>query len=92
MSDFKAGRLGTRGTRILITGGTGSFGTTVARALLDSDVSEVRILSRDEAKQEDLRGWLADDRALFYVGDVRDHRSVDGEMFGVDFACSTQHR
>ena len=52
----------------------------------------MRILSRDEAKQEDLRGWLADDRALFYVGDVRDHRSVDGEMFGVDFACSTQHR
>jgi UDP-N-acetylglucosamine 4,6-dehydratase len=85
LSDFWAGRGGMSGARTLITGGTGSFGTTVSKALLDSDVSEVRILSRDEAKQDDLRRWLADDRARFYVGDVRDYLSVDGAMTGVDY-------
>ena len=61
---------------VLITGGTGSFGSTVTRQLLAGDVGEVRILSRDEAKQDDLRRWLSDARARFYVGDVRDSKSV----------------
>ncbi|MCB9411274.1 MAG: polysaccharide biosynthesis protein [Actinobacteria bacterium] len=71
---------------ILVTGGTGSFGSTVARHLLERDtVSELRILSRDEAKQDDLRRHLADARARFYVGDVRDYHSVDEASRGVDY-------
>lgn len=70
---------------VLITGGTGSFGSTVTRQLLASGVGEVRILSRDEAKQDDLRRWLSDSRARFYVGDVRDYQSVDEAMRGVDY-------
>ena len=70
---------------VLITGGTGSFGSTVARQLLATDVAEVRILSRDEAKQDDLRRWLGDARARFYVGDVRDPNSVREAMVGVDY-------
>lgn len=70
----------------LVTGGTGSFGSTVTRQLLEGDgAAEVRILSRDEAKQDDLRRWLNDSRARFYVGDVRDYRSVDEAMRGVDY-------
>lgn len=72
--------------RILVTGGTGSFGSTVARRLLSEDrVSELRVLSRDEAKQDDLRRRLADPRARFYVGDVRDYQSVDEASRGVDY-------
>jgi len=71
---------------ILVTGGTGSFGATVAQRLLaENHVSELRILSRDEAKQDDLRRKLADSRARFYVGDVRDYQSVDEAMRGVDY-------
>ncbi len=70
---------------VLITGGTGSFGSTVTRHLLNSDVGEVRILSRDESKQDDLRRWLDDPRARFYVGDVRDPKSVADAMTGVDY-------
>lgn len=70
---------------VLITGGTGSFGSTVARQLLAGDVGQVRILSRDEAKQDDLRRWLNDPRARFYVGDVRDYRSVEEALRGVDY-------
>ena len=62
------------GRTVLITGGTGSFGSTVTRRLLASDVAEIRILSRDEAKQDDLRRRLGDSRARFYVGDVRDRQ------------------
>ncbi len=72
------------GEIVLITGGTGSFGSTVTRQLLSGDVAEVRILSRDEAKQDDLRRWLSDSRARFYVGDVRDLNSVMEAMRGVD--------
>lgn len=71
---------------VLITGGTGSFGSTVTRRLLaDGDVSELRILSRDEAKQDDLRRHLSDPRARFYVGDVRDYNSVHEAARGVDY-------
>ena len=73
------------GSVVLITGGTGSFGSTVTRQLLSGDVGEVRILSRDEAKQDDLRRWLNDSRARFYVGDVRDPQSVADAMTGVDY-------
>lgn len=69
---------------VLITGGTGSFGSTVARRLLATDVSEVRILSRDEAKQDDMRRRLGDPRLRFYVGDVRSRDSVLEAMVGVD--------
>lgn len=72
------------GKKILITGGTGSFGHTVAKKLLDRDVEEVRILSRDEAKQDAMRRQLADPRLRFYVGDVREYQSVDRAVKSVD--------
>jgi UDP-glucose 4-epimerase len=72
------------GSTVLITGGTGSFGSTMVRRLLARDVAQVRILSRDEAKQDDMRRQLGDARARFYVGDVRDRTSVDDAMRGVD--------
>ncbi|WP_114521153.1 polysaccharide biosynthesis protein [Altererythrobacter sp. ZODW24] len=70
--------------KVLITGGTGSFGKTMLRGLLDSGVSEIRILSRDEEKQDALRTQLADSRVRFYVGDVRERDSVDRATNGVD--------
>lgn len=73
------------GKRLLITGGTGSFGHTVARRLLDTDVSEIRIVSRDEAKQDQMRHELRDPRLRFYVGDIRDYGSVERAMRDVDF-------
>jgi UDP-N-acetylglucosamine 4,6-dehydratase len=72
------------GRCVLITGGTGSFGSTMTRRLLAGDVGEVRILSRDEAKQDAMRRALGDSRVRFYVGDVRDRSSVDRAMRGVD--------
>ncbi|MDR7252073.1 UDP-glucose 4-epimerase [Nocardioides sp. BE266] len=69
---------------VLVTGGTGSFGHTMVRRLLDSGVGEVRVLSRDELKQHDMRLELADDRVRFYIGDVRDYDSVDRATRGVD--------
>ncbi len=69
---------------VLITGGTGSFGRTVAARLLRDGVGQVRILSRDEAKQDDMRHAMGDDRLRFYLGDVRDEGSVDKAMRGVD--------
>jgi UDP-N-acetylglucosamine 4,6-dehydratase len=70
--------------RVLVTGGTGSFGKTVARHLLDRGVEEVRVLSRDEAKQHDMRILFDDPRLNFYVGDVRSERSVERASAGVD--------
>jgi UDP-N-acetylglucosamine 4,6-dehydratase/5-epimerase len=72
---------------VLITGGTGSFGSKMTRKLLNSDVyDEIRIFSRDELKQENMRIELADPRVKFYLGDVRDRSSVDYAMSGVSFA------
>ncbi len=68
---------------ILVTGGTGSFGSTMVRRLLARDIDEVRILSRDEAKQDAMRRELADGRVKFHVGDVRDPRSVEDAVQGV---------
>lgn len=70
---------------VLVTGGTGSFGTTMIRRLLETDVREVRVLSRDELKQHDLRQALNDSRVRFYIGDVRDEDSVRRATRGVDF-------
>ena len=70
---------------LLITGGTGSFGNAVLRRFLDSDIKEIRIFSRDEKKQDDMRHPLQNEKVKFYIGDVRDKRSVDGAMHGVDY-------
>lgn len=70
---------------VLVTGGTGSFGSTMIRRLLDTDVREVRVLSRDELKQHELRLALGDSRVRFYIGDVRDEDSVLRATRGVDF-------
>lgn len=70
--------------KVLVTGGTGSFGKTIARHLLDRGVGELRVLSRDEAKQHEMRVAFDDARLALYVGDVRDIRSVQQAMRGVD--------
>lgn len=71
--------------RILITGGTGSFGQTVTEALLKRGAAEVRVLSRDEAKQDAMRHRFSDSRLRLYVGDVRDFQSVDRATKSVDY-------
>lgn len=70
---------------LLITGGTGSFGNAVLQRFLISDFKEIRIFSRDEKKQEDMRIALNDDRVKFHVGDVRDYEAVDDAVNGVDY-------
>lgn len=70
--------------KLLITGGTGSFGKTMLRDMLSRNVEEVRVLSRDEEKQDALRNELRDNRVRFYIGDIRDRESVDRAMAGVD--------
>ncbi len=70
---------------LLITGGTGSFGNAVLKRFLNTDIREIRIFSRDEKKQEDMRIKYKNDKIKFYIGDVRDYRSVDDAMDGVDY-------
>ena len=70
---------------LMITGGTGSFGNAVLRRFLDTDIREIRILSRDEKKQDDMRKRHAHAKLKFYIGDVRDERSVAAALRGVDF-------
>ena len=70
---------------LLITGGTGSFGHAVLNHFLLEDIGEIRIFSRDEKKQDDMRHHLQSPKVKFYIGDVRDRRSVDGVMLGVDY-------
>lgn len=70
---------------LLITGGTGSFGNAVLRRFLNSDIKEIRIFSRDEKKQDDMRHMLQNSKVKFYIGNVRDKRSVDDAMNGVDY-------
>lgn len=70
---------------ILITGGTGSFGNAVAKRFLNTDIGEIRIFSRDEKKQDDMRKSYNNDKLKFYIGDVRDLSSVKNAMHGVDF-------
>ena len=73
------------GKTLMITGGTGSFGNAVLRRFLDSGLQEIRILSRDEKKQDDMRKRYNNSRLKFYVSDVRDYRSILNAMRGVDF-------
>ena len=70
---------------LLISGGTGSFGNAVLRRFLQTDIGEIRILSRDEKKQDDMRKRYASDKIKFYIGDVRDPASVISAMRGVDY-------
>lgn len=73
------------GKTLLITGGTGSFGNAVLKRLLDSGLREIRIFSRDEKKQDDMRKQYGDPKIKFYIGDVRDYKSVLNAVRGVDF-------
>lgn len=73
---------------LLITGGTGSFGNAVLRRFLDGDIKEIRIFSRDEKKQDDMRHALQNPKVKFYIGDVRDKSSIDVAMNGVDYVFS----
>lgn len=70
---------------LLITGGTGSFGNAVLHRFLNSDIKEIRIFSRDEKKQHDMRTELRNDKIKFYIGDVRDYNSIDAALRGVDY-------
>ena len=70
---------------LLITGGTGSFGNAVLRRFINTDIKEIRIFSRDEKKQDDMRRRLLNDKVKFFIGDVRDYNSISSAMRGVDF-------
>jgi len=73
---------------LLITGGTGSFGNAVLKRFLNTDLGEIRIFSRDEKKQDDMRHKLQSDKVKFYIGDVRDFNSINFAMRGVDYVFS----
>jgi UDP-N-acetylglucosamine 4,6-dehydratase len=70
---------------LLITGGTGTFGNAVLRRFLETDIAEIRVFSRDEKKQEDMRIAYANPKLKFYIGDVRDYDSIAGALVGVDY-------
>jgi len=70
---------------LMITGGTGSFGNTVLKRFLNTNVKEIRVFSRDEKKQEDMRIALNNDKLKFYIGDVRDYDSISHALVGVDY-------
>ncbi|SNY99638.1 polysaccharide biosynthesis protein [Flagellimonas pacifica] len=74
-----------KGKTLLITGGTGSFGNAVLDRFLTTDIREIRIFSRDEKKQDDMRNRLKNPKIKFYIGDVRDYNSIDRAMHGVDY-------
>jgi UDP-glucose 4-epimerase len=73
------------GKTILITGGTGSFGNAALKRFLHTDIKEIRVFSRDEKKQEDMRLTLKNDKVKFYIGDVRDFNSLNFAMAGADY-------
>jgi len=74
-----------RGKVLLISGGTGSFGNAVLRRFLTTNIKEIRIFSRDELKQDDMRKLYNNNKLKFYIGDVRDKNSIDDAMRGVDY-------
>jgi len=74
-----------KGKKLLITGGTGSFGNAVLKRFLDTDIAEIRIFSRDEKKQDDMRKRYDNAKLKFYIGDVRDYQCVLNAMRGVDY-------
>jgi UDP-glucose 4-epimerase len=73
------------GKSLLITGGTGSFGNAVLRRFLHTDIKEIRIFSRDEKKQDDMRQYYNNEKIKYYIGDVRSYESINSAMKGVDF-------
>lgn len=73
------------GKILLVTGGTGSFGHTVVRHFIDTDIKEIRVLSRDEKKQDDMRKEFNNEKLKFYIGDVRDYNSIRDAFKGVDY-------
>ena len=73
---------------LLVTGGTGSFGNAVVKRFLQTEISEIRIFSRDEKKQDDMRKLYNNDKLKFYIGDVRDYNSIESALRGVDFVFS----
>ena len=77
-----------KGKKILITGGTGSFGSYVLKHLLNHDIDEVRIFSRDEKKQHDFRMKYRSDKIKYYIGDVRDFDTINKAVKGIDFVFS----
>ena len=70
---------------LLITGGTGSFGHAVLRRFINTDIKEIRVFSRDEKKQDDMRKYIKSDKVKYYIGDVRDLDSINYAMKGVDY-------
>lgn len=74
-----------KGKTLFITGGTGSFGTAVVDRFLDTDISEIRIFSRDEKKQDDMRKAYSNPSFKFFIGDARDPESIASAMHGVDY-------
>jgi len=76
------------GKIVLITGGTGSFGNAVAKRFLDTNIKEIRVLSRDEKKQDDMRKFYNNSKLKFYIGDVRDFNSIVDAFKGVDYVFS----
>ncbi len=70
---------------LMITGGTGSFGNAVLNRFINSDINEIRVFSRDEKKQDDMRRKFQNDKIKYFIGDVRDEKSIDHVMRGVDF-------
>lgn len=74
-----------KGKKLLITGGTGSFGNAVLERFINSDIAEIRIFSRDEKKQDDMRKHYNSPKLKFYIGDVRDYRSIEQAMRNIDF-------
>ena len=74
-----------KGKKLLITGGTGSFGNAVLKRFLDTDIAEIRIFSRDEKKQDDMRKRYANSKLKFYIGDVRDFQGILSATRGVDY-------
>ncbi len=74
-----------KGKKILITGGTGSFGKTILSSFLKTNIGEIRILSRDEKKQDYMRNKISNDKVKFYIGDVRDKDSIVSAITGVDY-------
>lgn len=73
------------GKTLLITGGTGSFGNAVLNRVQHTNIRQIRVFSRDEKKQDDMRRTLSDDRIKFYIGDVRDYKGIEVAMQGVDY-------
>jgi UDP-N-acetylglucosamine 4,6-dehydratase/5-epimerase len=85
MGGALSSKLDLQNSNLLITGGTGSFGNAVLRKYLSTAIREIRIFSRDEKKQDDMRHYYRDDRIKYYIGDVRDSGSISSALRGVDF-------